>query len=69
MKIGAKVWTGVHFCGEWHRTALGVVTGIHSGFYDVDVMSLHGGSPWITQHTHLEAYEDNLDSPSESQDK
>lgn len=30
---------------------MGVVTAIYSGYCDVDVMSLHGGAPWIQQHT------------------
>lgn len=54
MKIGQRVWTGVYVLGKWQRMALGVIVAIHSGYYDVDVMSLHGGAPWITSHTYIE---------------
>jgi len=49
--IGQKVWTTVSVSGETRRMAKGEITGIHSGYCDVDVMSLHGGAPWIQQHT------------------
>jgi hypothetical protein len=52
--IGQKVWTGVFVSGVWQRMAKGIVTAWHQGYYDVDVMGLHGGNPWITQHVHLE---------------
>ena len=55
-KIGQKVWTGVWVMGKWQRMAVGIITAVYSGYYDVDIMSLHGGAPWITQHTILEDY-------------
>ena len=48
---GQYVWTTVSVNGQTQRMAKGVITGIHSGYCDVDVMSLHGGAPWIQQHT------------------
>lgn len=63
MSIGHKVWTGVFVGGEWVRTAMGVVVGIHSGYYDVDIMSLHGGAPWITQQTHVEPVDEPVKPP------
>lgn len=52
--IGSHVWTGVHVCGKWQRMAQGIVTEWCNGYWKVDVMSLHGGAPWITNHVHLE---------------
>ena len=52
--VGQKVWTGVWVYNEWHRMALGIIVAVHSGYYDVDIMSLHGGAPWITQHDYVE---------------
>ena len=57
-QIGQKVWTGVFVCGEWQRMAAGIVIEIHSGYYSVDIMSLHGGKPWIVDCVYLEKYED-----------
>ena len=31
--------------------ANGKIVAIHSGYCDVDIMSLHGGAPWIVQET------------------
>ena len=53
--IGEKVWTGVFVCNKWRRMSPGIITMVHSGYCDVDVMGLHGGNPWITQHVYLEA--------------
>lgn len=50
-RIGQRVWTTVTFGKKTQRMAQGVITGMHSGYCDVDVMSLHGGAPWIQQHT------------------
>lgn len=55
--IGQKVWTGVFVAGDWQRMAAGIVTAWHQGYYDVDIMGIHGGNPWITQHVHLEERE------------
>lgn len=49
-KIGDKVNTTVSVCGIPQLMAQGIVTGVHSGYCDVDVMGLHGGAPWIQQH-------------------
>jgi hypothetical protein len=49
-RVGQRVWTTI-CCGNLpQRMAEGVVVGLHSGYCDVDVMSLHGGAPWIQQH-------------------
>ena len=47
---GQYVWTTVTVNGKTQRMAKGEIVGIHSGYCDVDVMSLHGGAPWIQQH-------------------
>ena len=57
MKIGQKVWTGVFIGSEWQRMASGIIVAVHDGYYDVDIMSLHGGAAWITQHTYIEPFE------------
>lgn len=49
--LGKKVWTTVSAGGQTVRMAQGIVVGVHSGYCDVDVMSLHGGAPWIQKHT------------------
>ena len=47
-KVGDRVRTGVYVCGEWKGCELGIVTRVvDSGTIEVDVMSLHGGRPWI----------------------
>ncbi len=59
-KIGDKVWTGVFVNNEWQRMAGGVVVGMIKGCYEVDVMSHHGGAPWIRleDENHLELREE-----------
>ncbi len=52
--IGQMVWTGVHVCGEWHRMAKGRVVRQDGNIYHVDVMSHHGGAPWVRMETHVE---------------
>lgn len=56
-RVGQRVWTTVTVAGTIRRMAMGIVVGIQSGYCDVDVMSLHGGAPWIQKHsdTSLEA--------------
>ncbi len=49
--VGQKVWTSVSVGGVSKRMAQGVIVAVHSGYCDVDVMSLHGGAPWIVQQT------------------
>ncbi len=49
-KVGQRVWTTVMTNGVTQRMARGIVVAIHSGYCDVDVMSLHGGAPWVQQH-------------------
>lgn len=51
MKTGQRVWTTVSMGGRIQRMASGIVVATHDGYCDVDVMSLHGGAPWIQQHT------------------
>jgi len=50
-RVGQKVWTSVSFGGVRKRMTQGVIVAVHSGYCDVDVMSLHGGAPWIVQQT------------------
>ncbi len=61
ISCGQKVFTTVSRGGEVVRMASGIVVGVHSGYCDVDVMSLHGGAPWIQQHSNssLELCEDS----------
>jgi hypothetical protein len=54
--VGDKVWTGVFVMGKWQRMSTGIITKVNNGYYDVDIMGLHGGNPWITQHVSLEPY-------------
>ena len=51
IKIGDKVQCGDHILGEWKPTSLGVVVSQTSdgSVSGVDVMSLHGGAPWVRQ--------------------
>lgn len=51
INIGDKVQTGVYVLGEWRPVHVGIVV---SQTYDksvssVDIMSLHGGKPWIVR--------------------
>lgn len=45
--IGSRVMTGVFVMNQWHPMHPGIVVADHNGYCDVDVMSLHGGAPWI----------------------
>ncbi len=56
---GQKVQCGVYVCGEYRPTYTGVVTQVYSGYCDVDIMSLHGGAPWIVKqpNSHLREVE------------
>jgi hypothetical protein len=49
IKVGDTVTTGVYVLGEWKGMQQGVVVSQSSdgSVSDVDVMSLHGGQPWI----------------------
>ena len=63
VKVGDRVRCGVYVGGEWRPLSLGVVVGqsFDGTVSDVDVMSLHGGAPWVrkevTSHLRLEADE------------
>lgn len=46
--VGDKVHTGVFVCGEWMPVCVGrVVQIVDDQLINVDVMSLHGGAPWV----------------------
>lgn len=49
IQVGDRVRTGVSVCGEWQPMAEGIVKWVSAdgSIADVDVMSLHGGAPWI----------------------
>lgn len=49
IKIGDTVRTGVYVCGEWQPMSKGVVVSqsMDGSISHVDIMSLHGGRPWI----------------------
>ena len=49
VKVGDMVETCVFVLGERIPMAHGRVVAIHGGYCDVDVMSHHGGRPWIRQ--------------------
>ena len=51
IKIGDKVQCGVYVLGEWKPTSPGIVVSQTSdgSVSGVDVMSLHGGAPWVRQ--------------------
>ena len=67
IKTGSRVRSHVSVMGERHPMHLGIVVHDYGDTCDVDRMSLHGGAPWITQHTNdsLEAV-GGLDSKSET---
>ena len=63
IQVGSRVRCGVYVGGVWRPSSLGIVVsqsfdGTVSG---VDVMSLHGGAPWVhqqaTSHLRLEPAE------------
>lgn len=49
IKIGDKVETGVFVLGEWKPLYAGIVIdqSTEGSLSKVDIMSLHGGAPWI----------------------
>ena len=49
IQIGDKVKTGVYVLNKWAPLYTGIVVdqSIDRSVSDVDVMSLHGGAPWI----------------------
>jgi len=51
LKVGQTVETSVSVCGERRPMATGKIVAVHSGYCDVDIMSLHGGNPWIIYPT------------------
>ena len=56
MNIGDKVVTGVFVLGKFQPMSEGIITRrIDSQLVEVDVMSLHGGRPWlrVEQESHL----------------
>lgn len=63
IKVGDRVRTGVYVIGEWHPMSLGIVVAVSTDGSTamVDVMSLHGGAPWLrtemTSHLRLEPEE------------
>ena len=63
IKVGDRVRTGVYVLGKWVPMSLGVVTdmSLDKSTALVDVMSLHGGAPWIhrEQTSHLRKEPDN----------
>lgn len=72
IKVGDKVRTGVYVLGKWIPASIGVVVAqsFDGSVSDVDVMSLHGGAPWVrkeqTNHLCLEGRMDSgggLDIP------
>ena len=57
IKIGDKVWVGLSVYKRWWRTSVGYVVDICDGYYVVDVMSHHGGAPWLRYETFVELYQ------------
>ena len=57
IKVGDRVRTGVYVLGDWVPMSPGIVTELSAdkSLALVDVMSLHGGAPWIRheQTSHL----------------
>jgi hypothetical protein len=49
INIGDRVRTGVYVMGEWRPSSSGIVVSKSSDgtLADVDIMSLHGGRPWV----------------------
>ena len=58
IKVGDKVMTGVFVLGRFQPMSPGIVTAQtpDGTVSDVDVMSLHGGAPWIRKEatSHLQ---------------
>ena len=57
IRVGDRVRIGVYVTGGWVPMSLGIVTELSAdkSTAHVDVMSLHGGAPWIRheQTNHL----------------
>jgi hypothetical protein len=51
IKIGDLVETAVYVLNKRIPMSKGIVVAIHPGYCEVDIMSLHGGAPWIIQET------------------
>lgn len=51
IRIGDKVRCGVYVGGEWRPSEMGIVVtqSFDRSVSGVDVMSLHGGRPWVRQ--------------------
>ena len=59
IRVGDKVQTGVYVFGEWKpmQTGFVVAQSFDGSTSDVDIMSHHGGAPWVikeaTHHLRL----------------
>ena len=53
VRIGDKVRTGVYVNGEWCQMQTGMVVAqsFDGSVSDVDIMSLHGGRPWVVKES------------------
>lgn len=51
IKVGDKVRVGVYVLNEWRPMGTGIVVSQSSdkSVSGVDMMSLHGGAPWVRQ--------------------
>ena len=51
INIGDRVRTGVYIGGEWRPSSPGIVVSKtpDGSVCGVDIMSLHGGRPWVLQ--------------------
>lgn len=49
-RVGQFVQTLVFIGAKSQPMAKGKVVAVHSGFCEVDIMSLHGGAPWVVYH-------------------
>lgn len=62
MEIGDKVYTGVYVGRKYIKMSPGIIVDQSSdgSVSDVDIMSLHGGAPWIIKERtdHLCLFED-----------
>ena len=66
IKIGDKVRCGVYVGGEWRPMESGIVVdqSLDRATSSVDVMSLHGGRPWVRQEqtSHLRKIDPTKDA-------
>ena len=57
IRVGDRVRTGVYVLGDWKPCSVGYVVSVSNDgiLAEVDVMSLHGGAPWVRleQISHL----------------